>query len=81
MDFGLSSINKTDELGSVIIPTTRSRRPTDGSNWLLSGHDISEDTANIVSGTKANNQYNFESEFETRRDKMVDQYLGAKIIL
>ena len=59
MDFGLSSVNTTNELGSVFIPTTRIGRPTDGSNWLPPGHDISEATADIVSSTKAKNHYNF----------------------
>ena len=76
MDFGLLSVNITDELRSVFIPTTRSGRPMDVPNWILPGHDISEATAYIVSGTKARNNYNFKSEFETRRDKMVDQDLG-----
>ena len=80
MDFGLFSVNKTDELGSVFIPTNRSGRPTYGSNRILPGNYISEATAHIVSGTKAKNHYNFKSEFETRRDKMVDQYFGRQNI-
>ena len=57
MDLGLSTFNKTDELGSVVVPTARIGRPEDGSNWLLPGHDISEATADIVNRTKANNHY------------------------
>ena len=30
--FGLLSVNTTNELGSILIPTTRSASPTDGSN-------------------------------------------------
>ena len=78
MDFGLLSVKTTYELGFVFIPTTRSRRPTDGSNWILTGQDISEAKADRVSGTKANNHYNFKSEFETRREKMLDQYFGRQ---
>ena len=32
MYFGLLSVNTTNELGSILIPTTRSASPTDGSN-------------------------------------------------
>ena len=78
MDFGLSSVNTTDELGSVFFPTTIIRRPTDGSNWLLPVQDISEAAADRVSGTKAKNHYNFKSEFKTRIDKMVYQYFGRQ---
>ena len=48
------------------------------ANWLPSGHNISESTADRVSGTKAKNHDNFKSEFETRRDKMVDQDFGRQ---
>ena len=44
MDFGISSVNTTDELRSVFIPTTRIRRLTGGSNWLLPGLYISQAT-------------------------------------
>ena len=70
MNFGLSSVNTTDELDFVFVPTTRVGSQTDGSNCLLSGYDISESTGGRVSETKAKNHYNFKSEFETRRDKM-----------
>ena len=78
MHFGLPYVNTTDELRYFFIPITRSVSPTDGSNWLLSSHDISEATADRVSGTKAKNQYNFKIEFETRREKMEDQDFGRK---
>ena len=32
MDLGLLSVNTTDEVGSVFVPTTRIGRPADGSN-------------------------------------------------
>ena len=48
------------------------------SNWFPPGHDISEYTADRVSKTKAKNHYNFKSEFETMRDKMVDQDFGGQ---
>ena len=76
MDFGLSSVNTTDELGSVSAPTTRIVRTEYAFNWLPPYHDISEATADRVSGTKAKNHYNFKSEFETMRDKMIHQYFG-----
>ena len=63
MDFGLSSVDATDELGSVYIPSTRIGRPTDGSNWLPPGHCISEAISDIVSGTKAKNHYSLKSGF------------------
>ena len=66
--FGLLSVNTTDELGSVFIPTTRVRRPKNGSNWIPPGHDISEAISDIVSETKAKNHYNFKSNFGTRRE-------------
>ena len=69
MDFRLSSITTTDELGPVFVTTTRIGSPTDGTNWLLLGHDISEATVDIVSRTKTKNQYNYKIELETRRDK------------
>ena len=78
MDFGLSSINTMDELGSVVTPTTISGRPADGSNWILPGHDISEATADGLSGEKVNNHNNLKTEFETRREKMLDQYFGRQ---
>ena len=78
IDFGLSPVNTTDELGYLFVPTKRIRRPTDGSNWLPPGHDISEVTAYRVSRTKAKNHYNFKIEFETRRDKMVDKDFGRQ---
>ena len=77
MDFGLSSVNSTDELRSVFVPNTRIRRTSDVSNWLLSGHDIIEATADRVIGTKAKNHCDFKSEFETRREKMVEQDFGC----
>ena len=73
MDFGLSSFNITDELGSVFVPTTRIGRLTYGFNWIMPGRDISEATSDRVSRTKSNNHYGFKSEFGTRREKMVNQ--------
>ena len=78
MDFGLSSVNTTDELGSVFVPTTNVGRSKDGYNCLPPGYNISESTVDRVIGTKAKNHYNFKSEFETRRDKMFDQDFGRQ---
>ena len=58
----------TNELGSVIFPTTRVGRPTNFSDWLEPEHEIELDTEDIVSETKANNHYNFRSDFETMRE-------------
>ena len=65
MNFGLSPVNTRDTLGSVILPTTRVGRPTNGSNWIRPGHVISEATVNGMSKTKAKNHYYFKSDFET----------------
>ena len=72
------SVNTTYELRSIFVPTTRIGTPTDGSNCIQPGHYISEASPDIVSGTKGKNHYNFKSEFETRRDKMVDQDFGRQ---
>ena len=68
MNFGLLPVNKTDKLGSVIVPTTRVRMPKNGSDWLQPGHDIEENTAHRVTETKAKNHYNFKRDFETMRE-------------
>ena len=81
MDFRMLSVNTTDELGSVFVPTTIIRRPMDGFDWIPPGHFISEDTAYRVSRTKAKNHYNSTNYFETRRYKVVINILDAKIIL
>ena len=78
MDFGLSSFNTTDELGSFFAYTTTIGSAMHGSNWLLSNHCISEDTSDRASRTKAKNHYNFKSEFKTRRNKVVYQYFGRQ---
>ena len=63
MDFGLSSVNIIDELGSVFVPTNRIGRPTYGSNCIPTGHCISEATEDRVSRMNAKNHYDFKSEF------------------
>ena len=68
MNFGLSPVNTTDKLVSVIVPTTRFIRPTNGSDCLQPGHDIEEATADIASEKKAKNHYNIKSDFETMRE-------------
>ena len=68
MDLGLSSINTTDELGSVFASTTRIGSAMHGPGWLLHSHCIIEAIANRASGTKAKNHYNVKSEYENRRD-------------
>ena len=76
MDFGLSSIDTTDELGSVFASTTRIVLVTHGYDLIPSVRYIIEATSDRVSGTKAKNHYNFKSEYETRREKVVDQDFG-----
>ena len=78
MDFGMLSVDTTDELGSIFYPTTRIGSVTHGSNWLPRIHFISEATADRVIRTKAKHHYNFKSEFETRIDKVIDQYFGRQ---
>ena len=78
IDLRLSSVDATDELGSVFASTTRIGLATHGSGWLLYSRFISETTADRLIGTKEKNHYNFKSKFETRRDKVVDQYFGCQ---
>ena len=44
MNLGISSVHISNELGSVFIPTTIIKRPTDVSNWPPLGHIIGEVT-------------------------------------
>ena len=81
LDFGMLYVNIKDELGSIFVPITRNGSPPNGSKWHPPDHCISEVTADRVTGAKAKNNYNFKSEFETRRYKVVDQVLGARIVL
>ena len=62
------SVNTTDKLGSVSVPTTRVGRLTSSSNWIQHGHDIEEAKADRVSKTKANRYYILKSDFETMRE-------------
>ena len=68
MNFGLSPVNTTDKLGSIIAPTTRVGGHANGSDWLHTGHDIGEATEDRVNEMMANNHYNFKSDFETIRE-------------
>ena len=68
MNLGLLSVHTSDELGSVFIPTTIIVRNIDGSNWLLPGHSIGEVTADRVSRTRSEQNYNAKTDFETRRE-------------
>ena len=77
-DLGMSSVDTTGELGSVFSHTTRIGLATHGSYWLPCNRYICKATEDIVSRTKAKNHYNFKSEFETRRDKVVDQDFGCQ---
>ena len=78
MDMGLLSVHTSDELGSVFITTTRIGSLTDGSNCLAPGHCIGEVTADILSGTSPEQNYNSKSDFETRRGGVVNQDFGRQ---
>ena len=80
MNLGLSSNHTSDEFGSIFIPTTIIRRPTYGSNWLLPGHHICEVTADRVSRTRPEQNYNTQCDFETRRRGAVNQDFGRQNI-
>ena len=68
MNLGLSPVHTLDALGSVFIPATRIVRPTDGSNWLLPRHPISEFTTDIASRKRSEQNYNGKTDFETRKE-------------
>ena len=57
VDFGIASVNTTDKLGSVSVPTTRVGIPKNSSDWLQQRHDFEEATADRVSETKENINY------------------------
>ena len=78
IDFGLSHVDTTDEIGSVFAPTTRIGSATHGSDWIPRSHCISEATVDRVSAVKSKNHYNFKSEFETRKNKVVNQDFGRQ---
>ena len=50
----IASVNTTDKLGYVSVPTTRARRPTSRSGWIRYGHDIEKATTDRVSETREN---------------------------
>ena len=66
MNMGISSIHTSDELGSVLIPITRIRRPTDGYNMILYSHCIGKNIADRVSRTGSEHDYIAKTDFETR---------------
>ena len=59
MDFGLSPVNTPNKLKYVIVPTTRVRRLTNGSDRLASRHDIEEVTVERGSEAKVYSHYIF----------------------
>ena len=78
MDFGLSPANTSYKLKSVIIPTARFRRSTNGSNWRRPRHDIEEVTTERVSETKGYIDYIKKNGFETMKEI---QYFEREIFL
>ena len=57
MNFGLTPANTPDKLKSVIVPTTRVERLTNGSDWILTKHNIEEVTVERVGEAKAYRDY------------------------
>ena len=57
INFGLTPANTPDKLKSVIVPTTRVGRLTNGSNWLPPKHNIEEVTVEIVGKQKEYRDY------------------------
>ena len=76
---GLASVNTTDKLGSISVPTTRVVRPTRGSKWIQHGHDIEEATLDRMRKTRANSDYIFKSDFDKLWDKF--KIMSGKIFL
>ena len=68
VNLGLAYVHTSDELGYVVIPTTRIGTPMDGSKWLPTSHCIGEVTADRVSRTGSEQDYNAKTDFETRRE-------------
>ena len=68
MNMGLSDVQTLNKIGSFSIPATKIVRPTDGSNWLPSGHLINEVTVDKMSETRSEQNYNSKTDFETRRE-------------
>ena len=75
LNLGIGCVHTLDELGSVFIPTPIIGTPTDGSNWLLASHHIGVVTADRVSRTGSEQDYNAKTDFETRRK---NQYFGRQ---
>ena len=68
MNLGISAVHTSDELSSFSIPTTRIRRLIDGYNWIFPGHLIGEVTADIMSGTRSDQNCSSKAYFETMRE-------------
>ena len=66
MDLRVSTINTADKLNSVFAPVSRAEGLTDHSEWLTSGHQFAEVTAERVSEAKAYINCIKNSDFETR---------------
>ena len=65
MDFRLLTANTMEKIKSVIGPTTRVERLTNGSDWLTSRHGIEEFMVERVREGKLHSRYIIENEFET----------------
>ena len=60
-----------------MVLTTKFRRPTNGSGWIQSRHDIEEAIADRVRKKKEKNHYNFKSDFEAMRE--IQYFEGVNI--
>ena len=77
MNMGLSSVHRSDELGSFIIPSTIIIRPIDGYKCLPPVHLIFEVAASRMGRTRSEQKYSSKTDFETMRE---NQYLGRQNI-
>ena len=68
INLGITSINTTDKIGSVSVPTTRVGMKMGSSDWIRHGHGIEEATVDRESKTRANIDYILKSDFETMRE-------------
>ena len=68
VNFRIASVNTTDKLGSVSVPTTRVGKPTKISNWRRQAHYIEESMADRVSEKNANSDNIFKNELETMKE-------------
>ena len=64
IDLRFSTINSLNESSGIITPTTRIRRPMDGSHWSAPDHVLGEATAVGISVAKSDHDYSYKTEFQ-----------------